>query len=496
MKKLLFLLFLLSAAGCIHHSYHARQEMIDYMPTASKLQKYDLSIGVLFVNEVDSEQTKYIEGDLATELSIWFVQFLKDTGNFTKVTNLNLRKDQDVDVILTAVLKALMVNDPGVSNTSSTMGVFYGVVPVVEHYSSKKNIVGLASMRFKLTDPATGELIWDQQITESSTKTTTLAELSRASFAAISKTLSTLLSDSTMPDELNKMQARKSASKTTPPLLWAGSKELPPVRNKNIARRWAVVIGISRYQDSRIPALNYASADAKAFYRWLVAPDKGAFATSDVKLLVDEQATYLNIREALFDWLQQAIEEDMVLLYFAGHGTPASPDRPDNLFLLCHDSNYNKIETTGFPMWDVETALRRFIKAKKVVVVTDACHSGGIGQSFEINRRDIFKASRMTSSMQQLAKVSDTIAVITASDDKEFSQESEIWGDGHGVFTYYFIRGLEGEADYNKDTAVTLGELIPYVSEKVRRETANSQSPTVAGKFDPALAISGLSSNN
>jgi hypothetical protein len=51
------------------------------------------------------------------------------------------------------------------------------------------------------------------------------------------------------------------------------------------------------------------------------------------------------------------------------------------------------------------------------------------------------------------------------------------------------LEGLKGDADYNKDTSVTLGELTSYLSEQVRRETRNSQSPTVAGRYDPALAI-------
>ena len=63
------------------------------------------------------------------------------------------------------------------------------------------------------------------------------------------------------------------------------------------------------------------------------------------------------------------------------------------------------------------------------------------------------------------------------------------WGGGHGVFTYFLLKGLNGDADYNKDGRVTLGELIPYLSEQVRRETRNAQSPTIAGKFDPALSI-------
>ena len=58
--------------------------------------------------------------------------------------------------------------------------------------------------------------------------------------------------------------------------------------------------------------------------------------------------------------------------------------------------------------------------------------------------------------------------------------------------THFLLQGLKGSADYNGDNSVTLGELIPYLSEHVRRETRNAQSPTVSGRFDPALSIGGL----
>ena len=57
------------------------------------------------------------------------------------------------------------------------------------------------------------------------------------------------------------------------------------------------------------------------------------------------------------------------------------------------------------------------------------------------------------------------------------------------MFTHFLLEGLKEGADYNKNKNVTLGELIPYLSEQVRRATRNAQSPTVAGKFDPALSI-------
>lgn len=257
------------------------------------------------------------------------------------------------------------------------------------------------------------------------------------------------------------------------------------------AQKWAVVIGISKYNDSRIAGLRYASADASSFHEWLISQQGGGYAPSRIKLLLDSGATVQNIKSALFNWLKQALEEDMVTIYFAGHGSPESPDSPNNLYLLPFDADYDDIATTGFPMWDIETALKRFIKAKKVVVIADACHSGGVGQSFDIARRASrgIEINPISSGLQNLSKIGDGVAVISASDEKQFSQESQSWGGGHGVFTYFLLKGLNGDADYNKDGQVSLGELIPFLSEQVRRETRNAQSPTVSGKFDPAMSI-------
>lgn len=257
------------------------------------------------------------------------------------------------------------------------------------------------------------------------------------------------------------------------------------------AQYWAVVIGISDYADSHIPYLRYASADARSFYGWLVSPTGGRYAPARIKLLLNKEATTAAIKDALFNWLRQAIEEDVIIIYFAGHGSPDSPNTPQNLYLLPHDTKYESIASTGFPMWDVETALKRFIKAKRVIVIADACHSGGVGASFDVARRSAKNSNlnRISAGLQNLSEIGNGIAVLSASDDHQFSAEGAEFGGGHGIFTYYLLEGLKGRADYNKDYRVTLGELIPFLSEHVRRETQNAQSPTVAGRFDPALSI-------
>lgn len=258
-----------------------------------------------------------------------------------------------------------------------------------------------------------------------------------------------------------------------------------------VGTKWAVIIGVSKYKDTRIAQLRYAAADARSFYEWLVSPQGGKHAPTRVMLLIDADATGANMKKALYEWLAQAIEEDTVTIYFAGHGSPQSPDHPENIFLLPYDTQYDSVPTTGFPMWDIETALRRFIRAKKVIVITDACHAGGVGQAFDVARR----AGRgltvipVSSTLQNLSKINDGICIISASDDSQMSQESAQWGGGHGVFTFHLLEGLKGKADYNTDGLVTLGELIPFLSEQIRRETRNAQTPTVAGRFDPALSI-------
>lgn len=258
-----------------------------------------------------------------------------------------------------------------------------------------------------------------------------------------------------------------------------------------ISVRWAVIIGISTYHDSQIPSLRYASRDAQSFYDWAVSPVGGKYAPSRVKLLLNNDATLLNIKKTIFEWLSSALNEDMVTIYFAGHGSPESPDSSNNLFLLTYDTQYQSLATTAFPMWDIETALKRYIKAKKVIVIADACHSGGVGQSFEIARRSNrgIKVNRISSGMQNLSQVGDGICVISASSENQFSREGQHWGGGHGVFTFFLLKGLMGDADYNNNNSVNLGELTSYLSEQVRRETKNTQSPIVSGRYDPALTI-------
>ena len=83
--------------------------------------------------------------------------------------------------------------------------------------------------------------------------------------------------------------------------------------------------------------------------------------------------------------------------------------------------------------------------------------------------------------------------VFTSSEANEVSRESDKWDGGHGVFTWAMLKGLKGEADgfggSEKDGKVTLGELLDYVDQTVRRETGSTQHPQKAGRFDRNMII-------
>jgi|GEM_PF-7052213 len=256
-------------------------------------------------------------------------------------------------------------------------------------------------------------------------------------------------------------------------------------------KRWALVVGVSEYQDTSIHALQFADDDARAFYEFLRSPRAGGggFPESQVKLLLNQQATYAELRAGLKTFLAQATPDDEVIIYFAGHGAP-NPRRPDELYLLTSDTRAAEIAATGFPMRDLERAVSE-LQAKHIVVFTDACHSGGIFSNVRAAENRINDAF-----MVNLSASYGGLAIFAASEANQTSEEGEKWGGGHGVFTHFLLEGLKGAADLRSeggdgDQIVTLVELMHWTMERVRRETGNQQVPAISNRnYDGFLPLS------
>jgi hypothetical protein len=263
----------------------------------------------------------------------------------------------------------------------------------------------------------------------------------------------------------------------------AGGQTVETFASPRIDKRWAVVIGVGQYESADIPDLEYAPNDARAVRDFLMSDAAGPF--DEVLYLENERATGAAMREALFVFLQQADWDDLVVIYYAGHGAP-DPGRPDNLYLLPTDTDLNALAATGFPMWDVKTALRRQIAAERVLVIADACHSAGTADGDAVGGGD---TNEIAGGFQQLFTPSRRL-MLTAADTNEFSLEDARWG-GHGVFTHFLLDGLRGAGDRDQNGIVTVTELYEHVSGEVRGATGGRQNPQISGLGDIPLALVG-----
>lgn len=249
---------------------------------------------------------------------------------------------------------------------------------------------------------------------------------------------------------------------------------------------YAVVVGISDYQDNAIPDLRFADKDAEAFANYLRSPvfANGAGLDEDhLRLLTNQKATAGQVAAAL-DWLlEQAKEGDRAIIYFSGHGDVERKTVSQPGFLLCWDSPAKVYMGGGTYslayLQEIVTTLST-VNLAKVFVISDACHAGKLAGS-QIGGAQLTTAN--------LAKQFSNELKILSCQPGEFSLEGEQWGGGRGCFSYHLVEGLYGMADRNQDLVVSLGEIDRYLEDYVTAEAAPlSQVPVVLGSKIEKLA--------
>jgi tetratricopeptide (TPR) repeat protein len=249
-------------------------------------------------------------------------------------------------------------------------------------------------------------------------------------------------------------------------------------RKVDIPRSYAIVIGVGAYQNlSKDLHLAYSERDADSLYSILISLEGGNFRSENVKKLLGPRATLANLKQELEEWLPRVAQEnDRVFIYFAGHGFV----HEGKGYLAPYDFNLNNIAGSGYSMETLAKIVGQKVKAKWKVLLTDSCHSGFVNSET--------RANNLNNLWQNLDK---NMFSLTASRDEERSFESPDFGGGHGVFTYYVVKGMEGEADDDRDGQVTAIEMTEYVRKNVREATKGKQTPrSDRGSFDPEMLIS------
>ncbi|MFD3622413.1 caspase domain-containing protein [Streptomyces sp. NPDC058676] len=245
-----------------------------------------------------------------------------------------------------------------------------------------------------------------------------------------------------------------------------------------------VVVGVNRYHDSRIRDLSYARADAEAVAELVakVHPDERS-----IQILLDEEATKRNVMVAIGETLPRiAREDDVVLIYFAGHGSPETDGSPDDTgrYLVLHDTEYDNIYATGI---DMERELTRWFErlhhTRLLLLVVDACFSGRAGgRTFEgpslRRRRSVMRGEPVVLNSLDLG---EGRLMLSACTDTQVAREDSALR--HGVFTHYLLHGPSADG---QPTTVGVHTLYEELARSVQAHTGGRQTPVINGRSELA----------
>ncbi len=224
--------------------------------------------------------------------------------------------------------------------------------------------------------------------------------------------------------------------------------------------KWAVLIGIDGYHES-LGSLNFCMNDAKLMQEILLS-DYCEFTPDNVVLLTDDQPgdrlpTFGNIHSWLGTWLSRPGPDDLVLVYFAGHGQ----ELHDQALLAPADATLESLPVTGISIQYIRGKLDSCRAAQKVLIL-DACHSGA-GRN----------VAAMTSSFREALAAGQGLYTIASCDADQISYE---WPEKqHGVFTYYFVEALRHGAAVGADGRISLDRAYEWTRNSILDWTAGKR---------------------
>lgn len=243
-----------------------------------------------------------------------------------------------------------------------------------------------------------------------------------------------------------------------------------PIRDK-----WALVVGIGQFASDKIPKLKYAAKDASDFAAFLVK--EAHFAPDHVRVLLNDKATERRVMSELGSkFLARVVEpDDLVVVFFSTHGSPAQLDLRGANYLVAYDSDPADLYVSGLDMQKILESISERVLTDRVLLVLDACHSGGAGHASKgLNRTGNFDAQALAQGSGQL--------VICSSLPEQQSWESARYKNG--VFTKQLLDGLRAGGMKTK-----LGEAFKFVEHAVADEVKEDrpgarQTPVLNSKWN------------
>jgi len=259
----------------------------------------------------------------------------------------------------------------------------------------------------------------------------------------------------------------------TKPVVASDVDTLPLMQTKSNPNAYAVVIGIENYRQ-KLPKVDFAVHDAMIVAEYLTKAL--GFPEENIVTLANEHASKSDFEKYFEKWLGNNVEKDgSVFIYYSGHGAP-NPKSGD-AYLVPYDGDPSFIEQTGYSLKRMYEVLGK-LPAKEVLVVLDSCFSGAGGRSV------IAKGARpLVMNLQKTTISSLNMTIMAAASGNQISSTYD--KKGHGLFTYYMLKGIKNEEMINPDGSIAINDLFSYIKPQVERIARkiynNEQTPQLIG---------------
>jgi hypothetical protein len=245
--------------------------------------------------------------------------------------------------------------------------------------------------------------------------------------------------------------------------------ELPAIKAKPNKNSYAIVIGIENYHQ-KLPKADFATHDAQTITEYLTKAL--GYQEENVVTLLNENATNVAMAKYFEKWMPNNVEPgSTVFVYYSGHGAPNT--KTGDAYLVPYDGDPSFIDETGYSLKRMYVALGK-LPAKEVIVALDSCFSGAGGRSV------IAKGSRpLVMNLNTAAALPKNMTVLSASAGDQTSSTYD--EKGHGLFTYFMLKGIKNEDVTRPDGSLKIGDLYGYIKPQVeriaRKQFNNEQTP-------------------
>ena len=237
----------------------------------------------------------------------------------------------------------------------------------------------------------------------------------------------------------------------------------------------ALIIGVADYQ--RTPAkAAYADNDAQTFYDYAML--KLGIPPENIMELINVKAGRVDVSLAIKDWITRSTKKDKsdIYVFFAGHGLANQSGK--EMYLLPYDGSPKLLEDSALSRGQLFSDIASS-NPRSVTVFLDTCYSG------TTRGTDMLIASRPIAIKALGQSIPDNFTVMTAAAGDQTAKPLE--EAKHGMFSYFLMKGMEGEADNNQDNKITAGELHQYVQSNVVQQSYGSQTPELQGDAERVL---------